>query len=226
MTQRRILTGILLIVVLFALYVVARRQEIHSTSGSESNRLNRQAAVTEEQPVHPLVLCTSVFTPFPEPARSDFSSIRRRVIGRYGDYRRSHRVGHKHAGIDLKGAFSEGVYPIGIGQVIEIFRSFPNKAIVIKHVLPDSSTTFSVYTHVEDISVDIGDWVSERTQIARLFTEEELQRADFGTSNHLHFEIRKSYDDHGRASWQSMTAEELDRYCQDPLEFFRAHLSR
>jgi hypothetical protein len=59
---------------------------------------------------------------------------------------------------------------------------------------------------------------------ARLFNEDELKRANFGTPNHLHFEIRNSMADEGRASYVSMTRQELNQYCMDPMEFFKTYL--
>lgn len=149
----------------------------------------------------------------------------RRTIARYGDYRSSAKPGHKHAGIDLKGSYGEPVYAIGTGQVIEVFRSFPHRSIVVEHRLPDSSSIYSVYTHVAAVDVAVGDRVTEDSNLARIFTKEELGKADFGTPPHLHLEIRRSFEDRGSASWRSMTMEALNEYCRDPLEFFGRHLA-
>ena len=81
-----------------------------------------------------------------------------------------------------------------------------------------------MYVHIEEIKVEVGEWVTEKTPLARLFTQNELNLADFGTANHLHFEIRKSIDDHGWASASSTNRDELDRFCLDPWEFFKKHL--
>ena len=164
------------------------------------------------------------FFPFIEENRNKFASVKNRIIGKYGDYRSSPLAGHRHAGIDLKGDFKEKVYPIGPGKVKQVYRSFPHKTVVIKHYLVNGDSIYSSYTHVEDIKVDINDWVNEDTPLARLFTKEELELSDFGTLNHVHLEIRKSIKDGGRASWQSMTMDELNEYCQDPYQFFKHHL--
>lgn len=163
-------------------------------------------------------------SPFNDSDRTSITSIKLRLVGTYGEYRKSYKPGHLHAGIDLEGSFGETVYAIGRGQVQLIFRDFPHKTVIVKHQLPDGKSLYSVYTHVEQVTVDVGDWVDERSPLARLFYEDELKRADFGTPNHLHLEIRKSIADEGRASYASMTRQELDAYCMDPLVFFETHL--
>lgn len=164
------------------------------------------------------------FSPFKEQNRKKFVTIKNRIIGRYGDYRSSPLVGHRHAGIDLKGDFKEKVFPIGVGKVVQVFRSFPHKTVVVKHCLANGDSIYSSYTHIEDIEIEIDDWVNFDTPLARLFTNEELELSDFGTLNHVHLEIRKGIEDGGRASWQSKTMDELNEYCLDPYQFFKQHL--
>jgi len=173
----------------------------------------------------PRFTCREFFSPFLETDRKSLRLIRRRLCGRYGDYRRSYKPGHLHAGIDLKGDFEETIYPVGRGFVHLVFRESPHKSVVVKHILPDGDIFYSMYVHLEDIWVEEGDAVTEKTPLARLFNGEELEKADFGTANHLHLEIRQSLEDGGWASASSMTMEELDRFCLDPLEFFRKRLS-
>jgi murein DD-endopeptidase MepM/ murein hydrolase activator NlpD len=172
----------------------------------------------------PLFVRREFFSPFLETDRKSLPLIRRRLSGRYGDYRRSYKPGHLHAGIDLRGDFEETVYPVGRGFVHLVFRDFPHKSVVVKHRLSDGNILYSMYVHLEGIRVEEGDAVTEKTPLARLFNREELDKADFGTANHLHLEIRKSLEDGGWASASSMTMEELNRFCLDPLEFFRQQL--
>lgn len=169
-------------------------------------------------------ICEGFFSPFDDHDRKSFSMLQNRVIAVYGEYRRSYRPGHHHAGIDLKGGFDETVCAIGRGRIFQIFRTFPHKTVIIKHYLPNKKFIYSVYTHIEDIRVSVGNWVDEKTVLARLFNEEELKRANFGTPNHLHLEIRRSYADKGRASYASMSKRELNRFCTDPQRFFEMHL--
>jgi len=151
----------------------------------------------------------------------DLKSLEKRVIGRYSDRRCSFVRGHKHAGIDIQGRYGEPIYPIGKGRVINIFRDFPNQTIYIKHVGPKHTVFYSVYIHVADVRVEIGDAVSENTVIARMFNQKELALSDFGTSPHLHLEIRHSVKDNGQATFSCMTLEELSQYCIDPMVFFQ-----
>lgn len=171
-----------------------------------------------------VLICEDFFSPFQESDRKSFGLLKDRIVAVYGEFRRSYRPGHHHAGIDLEGRFNETVYAIGRGRVFRIFRTFPHQTIIIKHYLPDRKFLYSVYTHVEDIHVNPGDWVDENTSLARLFNRTELEEADFGTPNHLHLEIRKSFSDRGRASYASMSMNQLNRFCMDPQKFFKAHL--
>jgi murein DD-endopeptidase MepM/ murein hydrolase activator NlpD len=169
-------------------------------------------------------VCDEFFSPFNETDRKNLSLIEQRITGIYGEYRRSYKPGHHHAGLDLRGDFNEKVYALGFGWVVQIFRQFPHRSVVVEHHLPDGNILYSMYVHVEDIQVRVGDWVDENTHLARLFSEEELESADFGTANHLHLEIRKTLADRGRASYASMSMTELNKTCMDPLKFFKDHL--
>ena len=167
--------------------------------------------------------CTSFFTPFREPGRDAYRTFRARVIGFYGDYRRTHVAGHRHGGVDLKGNPGEPVYAAGIGRVAYRYWPFPNETVVVRHRLPVGETFYTVYTHIVDIRVNPGDPVTPDTVIGRLFGKEEQTRAKFSTP-HLHFEIRKDMEDIGRASFTSMTKKELDRYAADPLLFMKSRM--
>lgn len=169
-------------------------------------------------------VCDEFFSPFTETDRKSLSFLKDRITGIYGEYRRSYKPGHFHAGLDLKGDFNERVYAIGFGWIVQIFRQFPHRSVVVEHHLPDGSILYSMYVHIEDIQVQVGDWVDENTPLARLFNAEELESADFGTPNHLHLEIRKTLADRGRASYASMSMAKLNMVCIDPFKFFKGHL--
>ena len=156
------------------------------------------------------------------PLRSDgkicFQDCLSEVIGYYGEFRSSVTYGHLHAGIDIRGRFCEPVYSIGEGEVIAVFREFPNKTVYIKHVDRNGSFT-SVYIHVEDIQVQVGDIVSNASKIGRIFNRYELQDSDFHTSPHVHLEIRHCLADRGEATFSSMSLHELNRYSVNPITF-------
>ena len=218
-----IIFGIALVVTLiggfgFLGFLNSSGREAHSALQEEP------AARPAQSREDPRFVCPEFFSPFLETDRKSFRLLQRRLSGRYGDYRRSYKPGHLHAGIDLKGDFEETVYPVGRGFIERVFRDFPHKSVVVKHTLPDGSIFYSMSVHLEGIRVEEGDAVTEKTPLARLFNREELQKADFGTANHLHLEIRTSLEDGGWASASSMTMDELNRFCLDPLEFFRRRL--
>ncbi len=169
-------------------------------------------------------VCREVFSPLGDPDRRSYANLRKRVSGLYGEYRKSDTPGHLHAGIDINGPFKDRVYAVGKGRVHIVFREFPHLSVAVEHTLPDGSVLYSLYVHVLDVKVAVGDDVDETTVLARLFDAEELAKADFGTANHLHFEIRASLDDGGRASASSMTLKALNLYCRDPLSFFKRHM--
>jgi len=175
-------------------------------------------------PYRDSITCYEFFSPFSESDRQSFPLIKKRVVGVYGEYRRSYKPGHHHAGLDLWGAFNETVYPIGYGWVVRVFREFPHRSVVVEHHLTDGDVLYSMYVHIEDIKVKVGDWVNERTALARVFNKKELEDAKFNTPNHLHLEIRKSLADRGRASYASMSIKALNRVCVDPLQFFKKAL--
>ncbi len=159
----------------------------------------------------------SFYSPFREQGNLSFEHYLPRVIAKFGDHRSSHIYGHKHTGIDIKGRYGEAVYAIGDGKVIHIFRDFPHTTIYIRHSIGTGLFIYSVYMHLEEIAVDIGDHVSKETKIGRLFNKRECINSNFNTPPHLHFEIRKDISDRGAATFTSMTTKELYKYCLDPL---------
>lgn len=164
-----------------------------------------------------------VYTPFREKRRRSFRSIKKRFASGYGEYRGTYKRGHKHSGLDLWGRFGEKVYAVGPGMVYNIHLGFPHRTVVVLHFQPNGKYFYSVYKHVEKIKVKTNQWVDKNTEIGRLFTKREMKKARF-TVNHLHFEIRKNFDDLGSASWTSMTMRKLNRHFRDPMKFFKKQL--
>ncbi len=164
------------------------------------------------------------FTPYRDARRESFESIRARTISFFGDPRVTYVRGHKHSGIDLKGKFEEPVYAIGKGKVVDIHLAFPHLTVVVEHRLPDGSSVWSSYKHVEALKVKVGDAVDQETVIGRLFNRDEHKRSGF-PEPHMHFEIRRSIADGGAASWTTMTKEALNDCCVDPTLFFKEHLT-
>ena len=225
MSNNKIGMLIFTIMVVVVIFAFTQKSIVKDKMTTNSEQARKDLKDTESQK-DSIFFCSQFYLPFKDVDRDKYKSLKTRIIGKYGDYRSSPLVGHLHAGIDMKGDFSEIVYPIGVGQVVDIFRSYPNKTVVIKHFVQNSDTIHSVYTHVEDVRVNVGDWITENIPIAQLFTEEELKLSDFGTLNHIHLEIRNSIQDGGRASWSSMSMSDLNKYCMDPLEFYNQYLSK
>ncbi len=160
------------------------------------------------------------FAPFRTNGKLTFHYYLKRITGFYGDHRSSDIYGHKHAGVDIKGDYGEIVYAIGAGEVINIFRDFPNKTVYIRH-FGKYKNIISAYIHIEDIRIEVGDRVTEKTIIGRILNKEELDESQFGTPPHLHLEMRHNSKDKGNATFNCMTVNELDRYCINPIKFFK-----
>ena len=163
------------------------------------------------------------YTPFQDKKRQSYQSLKRRFVSGFGAYRGTYIKGHLHSGTDFKGKYNEKVYAIGKGKVIDIHLGFPHRTVVILHKLENGEVFFSSYKHIEDIQVETGDFVDEKTLIGRLFNKHELKDSGFPVC-HLHFEIRKSFEDFGEKSWSSMNKKELNQYFMNPMQFFRNHI--
>lgn len=164
-------------------------------------------------------LCQSFVSPFQKPEGRDPRQLLRRVSGKFGDYRASYVRGHKHSGVDLDGRYREPVFAACPGRVIDIHLDFPHRTVVLEHLRPGGQRIMTTYKHITDIRVREGDAVTTQTQLGRLFDAEEHKASGFRT-NHLHLEVRRSFDDGGSASWTTMTVEELERIFVDPLVAF------
>jgi murein DD-endopeptidase MepM/ murein hydrolase activator NlpD len=115
------------------------------------------------------------------------------------------------------------VYAMAEGVVCSIHLGEQFKTVVIKHLLTDSTIVFTSYKHINDIKVSIGDQVSKDTKLARVLTKKEANSYK-GAFDHLHLEIRKSFDDYGCASWLTMSKEELNYYFYDPFLFIEQRI--
>lgn len=178
----------------------------------------------EPPPPPPEPTCDAVNSPFLEVDRRSLAVLKKRFDSGFGDYRSSYIAGHRHAGLDLRTRYGEGVYAICAGVVDNIHLGSPHRTVVVRHHLPDGSTRWSSYKHVEDVMVQAGERVTADTRIGRVFTQDEQAHAGWKL-NHLHFEWRTSIDDGGAASWSSMSQDELTRYAADPRAMFEAALA-
>jgi murein DD-endopeptidase MepM/ murein hydrolase activator NlpD len=125
--------------------------------------------------------------------------------------------------VPIKGDTGIYIYPIANGIVC--FKSIkdPFSSITIKHKLNDSCYIYSSYIHLKYVYVENGDTVDSNTKIGKLFTRKEVRRYR-GPFDHLHLEIRKSFDDFGFASAHCMNRKELDEFFYEPIDFLKKNL--
>ena len=138
---------------------------------------------------------------------------------------------HHHTGIDLQNGSviqsGEPVYPIAAGKIVSIEDPPPQRRITIEHLLPDGNKVWSVYVHIIDEQVKIGDIVDTETVIARLMNAAELEI--FGQEyNHVHLEIMKKIPSYAsgydqRKTFTCYTEDEVDEYFYDPEKFLKDH---
>jgi len=109
-----------------------------------------------------------------------------------------------HAGEDwyrLDGANTAGapVYAVADGVVVQHNPglSYPGNVVVIRHRLADGSDVYSMYGHVTNVRVVVGDRVTMGEQIAAIFNQGYRGRTPDRHptwDSHLHFEIRRRAD--------------------------------
>lgn len=167
--------------------------------------------------------------PFETDDRTKISTIR--LISHFGAGRRSYIKGHIHTGVDLirrkdRPGRPGNVYilPVARGVVCSIHLGAPHTTVVVRHKLKDGSTLFTSYKHLAEVYVDNGEGVDTKTILGRLFSKAEAKKLG-GNYDHLHFEVRKKFDDYGVASWATMTKAELKERFYAPLKFLKQKLS-
>jgi len=142
---------------------------------------------------------------------------------------------HYHTGTDIRkknssdpnDAAGEPVYAIAAGRVIGIYDPPPQRRIIVEHRLPDETKVWSVYVHIIDEKVIIGQIVDCETIIARLMNARELDQ--YGREyNHVHLEIMKTkparFDRfYQRETFTCYSEAEVDKYFYDPELFLKSH---
>ena len=164
--------------------------------------------------------------PFETDDRTRISTIR--LISHFGAGRRSYIKGHIHTGVDLirrKGRPGDvHILPVARGVVCSIHLGAPHTTVVVRHKLKDGGTLFTSYKHLAEVYVDNGEGVDTDTVLGRLFSRAEARKLG-GNYDHLHFEVRKKFDDYGVASWATMTRAELKERFYAPLKFLKKKLT-
>ena len=141
---------------------------------------------------------------------------------------------HYHTGMDLQNRAAvnpgEPVYAIAAGKVIAIEDPPPQRRITIEHLLPNGDKVWSVYIHIIDEQVKVGDIVDSETVIARLMNAAELER--YGKEyDHVHLEIMKkkppnfiNFDQ--RKTFTCYSEQQVDDYFYNPEEFLKNQFSK
>ena len=138
---------------------------------------------------------------------------------------------HYHTGLDIRSGridfAGEPVYAIATGKVIAIEDPPPQRRITIQHLLPNGKKIWSVYIHIIEETVAIGEIVDSETMIARTMNAAELEV--YGSEyNHVHLEIMKKLPPPASAYYQRKTftcytEQEVDKYYYDPELFLINH---
>ena len=174
--------------------------------------------------------------PFNTLNRKDFSTIQFERDAGFKAIRPSYDgfPPHYHAGVDMQirqsSTIAADVYAIASGIVVQIADSPPLRRIVIQHKLPFGRSIWSVYLHVVEEKVKIGDRVTSQTVIARTLNRSELNY--FGWKyNHLHLEIMKKpplavQNPYQRRSFNCLSPEQVDKYFWDPVKFLQSRFRR
>jgi murein DD-endopeptidase MepM/ murein hydrolase activator NlpD len=91
------------------------------------------------------------------------------------------------------------VYAVANGVVVRHNPSisYPGNVVVIRHTLPDGRNIYSMYGHITNVSVVVGDSVVRGQQIATILNQGYVGRTPGrhpSWDSHLHFEIRWMMD--------------------------------
>lgn len=191
-----------------------------------------------------LLIATFLFTTFLLPincgSRVDLSKVQLTEIGSFGLVRKA-RVGvpeHLHTGIDIKRPSNnyqfEPIFPVAEGKVISKRTDGPYAQLIVEHNV-NGLQFWTLYEHIAEIMVSVGDNVSPHQPIARFMNTDELNR--FGWQfDHFHLEILKLRpaslapdSNHPERFFSSYSlicysVDDLKRYYFDPMDFFRIHL--
>jgi murein DD-endopeptidase MepM/ murein hydrolase activator NlpD len=122
------------------------------------------------------------FTPFPYFKESFVYPLEKiKVVGDFGNIRKSGKVAIQHLGVDLEATTGTPVFAINDG-VVKLSKELPNygKTIIIDHGLG----IFSLYLHLNEFKVSEGQKV-KRGEIIAL-----SGNTGYSISPHLHFSIK------------------------------------
>jgi len=90
-----------------------------------------------------------------------------------------------HAGQDRAKPANTAIFSVANGQVYWYdsgYSNYPGRIVIVRHRMPDGSSVYSMYGHLNTVSVSLGQNISKGTQIGTIL--------DQGSNSHVHWEIR------------------------------------
>lgn len=149
-----------------------------------------------------------------------YKELSKRFQDGFGAFRNR---GHLHSALDIKGDYSEPVYPVKDGLVVAVWGEFPYTTVAILHKDDNGKIFFTSSVHMGEVYVKPGDYVYTDTKIARLLNKEEQKRAYY-SKVHMHLEFRKSLENF-KASGGCYTMEQLREHFYDPKPILKKHMN-
>lgn len=139
---------------------------------------------------------TAWYLPINAVNRQSLENVRITTIGEFGKPRQARATvpAHLHTAIDVmrptNNYIDEPIFPAAVGTVISVRTDGPFAQIIIEHLEPDGEFVWTVYEHIAEARVGLGEAVDPQRAIGRFFNKNELHK--FGWQfDHLHFEILK-----------------------------------
>jgi len=182
---------------------------------------------------------TAWFLPINVVNRQSLENVRLTAIGEFGRPRqaRAKVSAHLHTAIDLMrptgNYVHQSIFPASVGSVISIRTDGPFAQIIIEHQELGGEFVWTIYEHIAEAKVGLGEVVNPERAIGRFFNKNELDK--FGWQfDHLHFEILKHPPRRVKSEpqlplrlYSTYTLEcydqdDLRKYYHDPRDFFES----
>lgn len=179
------------------------------------------------------------FLPINTADRQSWEGVKLTAIGEFGLERqaRPQVPAHLHSGVDFlrpdDNYRDEPVFPAAAGKIISLRSDGPYAQVIIEHVCT-AETVWTVYEHLTEIKVAVGEQVGPFQAIGRFMNRDELDR--FGWQfDHLHFEILRAkprplkplsktpYRFCAPYSLECYTPKQLHFFYYSPQEFLQSH---
>jgi hypothetical protein len=182
---------------------------------------------------------TEWFLPINVVNRQSLENVRLTSIGEFGRPRQARAAvpAHLHTAIDLMrptdNYFDEPIFPAAVGTLISLRTDGPFAQIIIEHQESDGESVWTIYEHIAEARVGLGEIVNPERAIGRFFNKSELDK--FGWQfDHLHFEILKQpprrvqpdpqlpFRLYSTYTLECYDQNVLRKYYHDPRDFFES----